>query len=152
MRDEPGAGVCFSYKMSLGERNPACWALIIKMQAGGRMSLEQLQAFVEASTEVEFKARNKAEMYGWVNQTLRDLHFQQLKRSGRGLVRRYVSKMTGLSRAQVTRLLTMYLKGEEVKPKPHAGHGFRQRYTRDDIESLAAVDEAHDTLSGPATQ
>ena len=152
MQDEPGAGVRFSYKMSLEKRNPACWALIIKMQAGDRMSLEQIQAFVEASDEVEFKARNKGEMYDWVNQTLRDLHIRKLKRSGRGLVRRYLAKMTGLSRAQVTRLLTMYLGGEEVKPKPYRRHGFRQRYTREDIESLAAVDEAHDTLSGPATQ
>jgi len=33
--------------------------LIIKMQAAERMSLEQIQAFLEASDEVEFKARNK---------------------------------------------------------------------------------------------
>jgi transposase InsO family protein len=126
--------------------------LIIKMQAGERMSLEQIQAFVKASDEVEFKARNKEEMYDWVNQTLRELHFQQLKRSGKGLVRRYVSKMTGLSRAQANRLLAMYVRGEEVKPKPYRRHRFRTRYTREDIELLATVDEAHETLSGPATQ
>src|SRR5882724_1276124 len=122
------------------------------MQAGERMSLEQIQAFIDASDEVEFKARNKREMYDWVNQTLRDLHFRNLKRSGRGLVRRYVAKMTGLSRAQATRLLAMYIRGEEVKPKPYRPHGFRKRYTREDVELLAAVDEAHETLSGPATQ
>jgi hypothetical protein len=126
--------------------------LIIKMQAGERMSLEQIQAFVDASDNVEFKARNKGEMYDWVNQTLRDLHFWNLKRSGRSLVRRYVAKMTGLSRAQATRLLAAYIRGEEVKPKPYRPHGFRKRYTPEDIELLAAVDEAHDTLSGPATQ
>jgi transposase InsO family protein len=31
-------------------------------------------------------------------------------------------------------------------------HRFPQRYTRVDVELLAAVDEAHETLSGPATQ
>ena len=46
----------------------------------------------------------------------------------------------------------MYLRGEEVKPKPYRRHRFRQRYRREDIELLAAVDEAHETLSGPATQ
>jgi hypothetical protein len=46
------------------------------MQAGERMSLEQIQAFVDASDNVEFKARNKGEMYDWGNQTLRDLHFR----------------------------------------------------------------------------
>jgi transposase InsO family protein len=91
-------------------------------------------------------------VYDFVDQTLRRQRYQELKRSGRGLVRRYVSKMTGLSRAQTTRLLTMYLKGEEVKPKPYRRHSFQQRYTREDIELLAAVDAAHETLSGPATQ
>jgi hypothetical protein len=78
--------------------------------------------------------------------------YDELKRSGRGLVRRYLAKMTGLSRAQTTRLVTMYRKGEEVKLKPYRRYGFRQRYTREDIERLAAVDAAHQTLSGPATQ
>jgi transposase InsO family protein len=31
-------------------------------------------------------------------------------------------------------------------------HRFTQRYTRADVELLAAVDEAHETLSGPATR
>jgi hypothetical protein len=35
------------------------------MQAAERMGLEQIQAFVEASEEVEFKALNKKEIYGW---------------------------------------------------------------------------------------
>src|SRR5580704_16372182 len=60
--------------------------------------------------------------------------------------------MTGLSRAQITRLVTQYLGGEEVKPKPYRRYRFPSRYTREDIELLAAVDEAHGTLSGPATQ
>jgi transposase InsO family protein len=122
------------------------------MQAGDGMSLEEIRAFLEASDGVGFKGRNREEVYEWVNQTLRQIRYQDLKRSGRGLVRRYVSKMTGLSRAQSTRLLTVYLKGEEVKPKPYRRHGFRKRYTGEDVELLAAVDEAHGTLSGPATQ
>lgn len=87
-----------------------------------------------------------------MNQTLRSQGYGQLKRSARGLVRRYVEKMTGLSRAQVTRLITMHQKGEEVKPKPYRRHRFPQRYTRADIDLLAGIDEAHQTLSGPATQ
>jgi transposase InsO family protein len=122
------------------------------MQAAEGISLGQIQAFLEASEEVKFKARNKEERYDWVNQTLEQLHYRKLKRSQRGLVRRFVSKMTGLSRAQTTRLLGRYLRGEKVQAKPYRRRRFPQRYTRLDIELLAAVDEAHDTLSGPATQ
>src|ERR1039458_3978910 len=63
-----------------------------------------------------------------------------------------MEKMTGLSRAQVTRLITLYLSGEEVKAQPYHRHSFVKRYTREDVELLADVDEAHGCLSGPATQ
>ena len=122
------------------------------MQAGERLSLEEIRAFLEASDGLGFKGRVRKEVYEWVNQTLRQIRYQDLKRSERGLVRRYICKMTGLSRAQTTRLLGFYLRGEPVKPKPYRRHRFRQRYTREDIEMLAEVDEAHETLSGPATQ
>ena len=122
------------------------------MLAGERLSLEQIRAFLEASDAVGFEGKNQKEVYAFVYETLRQQRYQDLKRSERGLVRRYLSKMTGLSRAQTTRLLSMYLKGEEVKPKPYRRHQFRQRYTPADIELLAVVDSAHGTLSGPATQ
>ena len=122
------------------------------MEAAERLSLEQIQAFLVASDEVGFAGRNRAEVYGWVNQVLCQQQYERLNRRGRGLVRRYVEKMTGLSRAQVTRLITRYLRGEEVKPKTYRRHRFPRRYTREDIALLVAVDEAHQTLSGPATQ
>jgi transposase InsO family protein len=122
------------------------------MQVGDRLNLEQIRAFLEASDEVEFKGRNRIEVYSWVNQVLRQQGYQELKRCERGLVRRYLEKMTGLSRAQITRLITMYLGGEEVKAKLYRRHRFPRRYTREDIELLAVLDTHHETLSGPATQ
>jgi len=50
------------------------------------------------------------------------------------------------------RLITQYLSGEEVKPKQYRRQRFPVRYTRADVQLLAQVDEAHSTLSGPATQ
>ena len=122
------------------------------MQAGEKWSLEQIRAFLEASDGVGFEGRQREEVYGWVNQTLRQQGYQDLKRGGRGLLRRYVEKMTGLSRAQTTRLITRYVEGEEVKPKQYRRYRFPQRYTREDVDMLAVVDALHETLSGPATQ
>jgi hypothetical protein len=53
---------------------------------------------------VGFKRRKREEVYSWVNQMLRRQGYEEWKRSERGLVRRYLEKMTGLSRAQTTRL------------------------------------------------
>lgn len=121
------------------------------MQAGERLSLEQIRAFLDASGEVQFEGRHREEVYGWVEQTLRQQDYPGLKRSGRGLVRCYLEKMTGLSRAQVTRLIRLYQAGEPVQPKRYRRRRFPTRYTRADIELLASLDEAHETLSGPAT-
>ena len=122
------------------------------MQAGERLSLEQMQALLEASDGIGFQGRNREEVYGWVDETLRQIEFGELPRNGRGIVRRYVEKMTGLSRAQVTRLVAIFQSGEAVKPKAYRRHRFQKRYTGADVELLATVDEAHQTLSGPATQ
>jgi IS30 family transposase len=117
-----------------------------------RMNLEQIRAFLEASDEVRFRGQKREEVYGWVNQTLRQQEYAGLDRGGRGLVHRYLEKMTGLSRAQVTRLIAMYQGGDPVMPKRYVRHRFPQRYSRADVDLLAEVDEAHQTLSGPATQ
>ncbi len=122
------------------------------MQAREGLSLEQIRAFLEGSDEVGFKGQDRKQVYGWVNQTLREQRYQELKRCSRGLVRRYLEKLTGLSRAQTTRLITMYLEGEPVQLKAYRRRRFPERYTREDVVLLAAVDEAHETLSGPATR
>ena len=100
------------------------------MQAGEGLSLAQIQAFLEASDEVQFEGRNREEVYEWVGQTLRQQGYERLGRASRGWVRRYLEKMTGLSRAQVTRLITPYLGGEQVQPKQYRRRRFPIQYTR----------------------
>jgi biotin operon repressor len=78
--------------------------------------------------------------------------YGSLGRSGKGLVRQYVTKVTGLSRAQVTRLIGQYRESGIVRSRRGKGRRFTARYSATDIGLLAAVDEAQDTLSGPATQ
>ena len=60
--------------------------------------------------------------------------------------------MTGLSRAQCTRLIGGYLKIGRIAPKSSLRPRFQRRYTAADVQLLASVDEAHERLSGPATR
>jgi hypothetical protein len=85
------------------------------MEDGEKQSLEQIRALVEASEEVRFRSQDRGDLYGWVNRTLRQQDYGRLKRSGKGLVRSYICKMTGLSRAQAARLIRCYQAGGEVK-------------------------------------
>jgi transposase InsO family protein len=121
------------------------------MKDGERLGLEQMRAFLEASEEVEFKAGDQREVYGWTERTLCEQEYMSLRKSGKGLVRRYVEKVTGLSRAQVTRLISQYVEAGTVHVRRGRGKRYTARYTPADIALVAHVDEAHDTLSGPAT-
>ncbi|MGH9583413.1 MAG: integrase [Bryobacteraceae bacterium] len=124
----------------------------ISLQNGERLSLEQIQAFLEASEEVRFEAANRKELYGWICRTLCEQEYWKQSRESKGLLRRYLAKMTGLSRAQATRLSAQYMKDGTVRERSYRRHRFAKRYTAADVELLAAVDEAHETPSGPATQ
>ncbi len=122
------------------------------MRNGEQLSLEQIRAFLEATDEVQFEAANRAEVYGWVSQTLCEQEYWKQSKATKGLLRRYLEKMMGLSRAQVTRLIAAYVKTGRVEERRYRRHRFAQRYSSADIAWLAEVDEAHETLSGPATR
>jgi transposase InsO family protein len=87
-----------------------------------------------------------------VTQTLVEHEYSGQPRETKGVLRQYLGKMTGLSRAQVTRLIGRYQESGLVKERGYRRNRFVRRYTAADIELLAGVDEAHETVSGPATQ
>jgi hypothetical protein len=93
------------------------------------VSLEQIRAFLAGSDEVHFEAQDRDQIYAWVERTLREQNWNGLGRASRGLVRRYLAKMTGLSRAQITRLIKLYTAGGAVKPKSYRRHRFTRRYS-----------------------
>ena len=122
------------------------------MHEAEKLSLQQIEAFLNASQSIRFRGETQKQIYPWIEQVLVRQQYGQQKRAARGLLRRYLAKMTGLSRAQVTRLIARYRERGTVQPRAYQRHRFPQRYTRADIELLATVDEAHENLSGPATQ
>jgi transposase InsO family protein len=126
--------------------------LNISVHEAEKLSLEAIGRFVEASEELRFEGENRQQVYGWVERLLVQQEYAQHGKAARGLVRRYIEKMTGMSRAQVTRLIARYTATGQVRPTIYRRRRFPGLYTRADIELLASVDEAHETLSGPATR
>jgi transposase InsO family protein len=136
--------------MSLKGRS--CWVVNIRMDDAEKLSLESIVLFVAASEEIGFEAEDRQQRYSWVEGVLVGQQYAQQGKVARGLLRRYIVKMTGLSRAQVTRLIARYTASGRVQMTVYRRRRFSQLYTRADIELLASVDEAHETLSGPATR
>ena len=125
---------------------------MISVHEAEKLSLQEIEKFLLAAQEVRFVASQREEVYGWVERLLCQQEYARQGRRARGLLRRYIGKMTGLSRAQLTRLVGGYVATGRVRMKTSRRHRFPRRYTRADIELLAQVDEAHETLSGPATR
>jgi transposase InsO family protein len=115
-------------------------------------SLEQIRAFLAGSGEVRFAGQRREEVYGWVEETLVRHQYASVDRPGKGLVRTYIARMTGLSRAQVTRLITAYRNSGRVKAVAYQRTQFARQYTSSDVDLLAYVDKAHGNLSGPSTR
>ena len=115
-------------------------------------SLEQIRAFLAGSGEVRFDGQGRGEVYAWVERTLVRHRYASLSKLEKGLLRRYMARMTGLSRAQVTRLIAGYVESGRVKAAPYQRRKFTSRYTKGDVELLAYVDKSHGNLSGPATK
>ena len=115
-------------------------------------SLEQIRAMVGANSVVRFVGQGRQEVYNWVERTLVRHEYASLRRPDKGVLRRYLAQMTGLSRAQVTRLITAYQETGRVITAPYQRTRFPTIYTAADVDLLAYVDRAHGNLSGPATQ
>ena len=116
-------------------------------------TLEQVCQVLAGTQALEFRGAEDDEgRYAWIESVLRRFHYRQLPRQQRGPVLAYVQRLSGYSRAQVTRLVSRWSAGKRlVKQYRAPEQAFARRYTGADVALLAEVDRAMNTLSGPAT-
>jgi transposase InsO family protein len=115
-------------------------------------TLDQVRQFLEGAETVSFQIESKHTRYRWLQHTLVKFRYLQLNKTDKGLITRYIRKLTGYSPAQVKRLIRQYRKTGRLVRKQRTAKGFHRKYTREDTLLLAALDERHSTLSGPATK
>ncbi len=115
--------------------------------------MDQVRAFLEGPEEVDFDIPNRAERQRWIVQSLGQLRYERLGRKDRGQVLRYLCRITGYSRQQMTRLVSQWRRTGKVEDRRHApAKPFATRYTAADAGLLAELDALHGTLSGPASK
>jgi hypothetical protein len=125
---------------------------MISVLGAEKLSLVEIEAFLTASDSVRFAGCGRTEIYGWVERLLCHHEYPLQGRRAKGLLRAYVERMTGLSRAQSTRLIGGYAGLGRIALKPSGRPRYQRHYTAADVELLAVVDAAHERLSGPATR
>ncbi len=101
------------------------WDMRLIMNEERLQTIEQVRQFLEGSEAVELRGLTAKEKYYWIEEVLIRFRYHRLKREEKGVIRRYIQKVTGYSRSQVS---------------------------RSGVILLAGTDELHGYLSGPATK
>lgn len=91
-------------------------------------------------------------MYGFLERVLKQQQYRRLSKGLKGIVRGFLAKISGLSRAQLTRLIRRWMETRRIERKPARRPNFGRHYTEADIGLLAEVDAVHEDLSGPAVR
>ena len=126
--------------------------MVINMEEAKLQTLVQIKAFLDGTSGVVFRVP-KEERNQFIGRILKRFGYAPHGRVDKGVLLRYIERMTGLSRQQVTRLVRQYRKDGKLSKQPCAPkQGFTYRYTAADVLLLAEIDVLHSTLSGPATK
>ncbi|NLI41693.1 MAG: hypothetical protein GX421_11025 [Caldisericales bacterium] len=115
-------------------------------------TIEQVKQFLDGSEGIEFRGLTVEEKYGWIERVLVRFRYYSLKRAEKGVIRRYLEKVSGYSRAQVSRLIGEYKRRGRLEKTQYRRHRFPRKYTSSEVGLLARTDELHGYLSGPATK
>jgi hypothetical protein len=130
--------------------------MVINMNETRLRTIEQIEQFLNASEQIEFIAHgDDSERYEHISRVLNRFDYPQRSKRQRGVLRVYLQRTTGYSRAQVTRLVTQWhgnrLASVPLKKRYRAPAApFACKYTPSDIKLLVEMDKANEDVCGPA--
>ena len=114
-------------------------------------TIESLDQFLQGNQAIAFSVLgDKTERYQLTQKILVKFAYQTCSKKGKGVITRFLVKMTGYSRQQITRLIKQYKRCGRIKWQPCRDNGFARRYSNEDIRLLAQMDERHETPCGQA--
>ncbi len=112
-------------------------------------TLDSIRKFLEGNQRVAFSVLgSKPERYQFIRKALVDFVYYTVSLPDKRLLRQYLSKITGYSPSQLSRLISKHRKTGKIDWKPAKNNGFCQKYSHKDIESLVAIDGRHDRPCG----
>ena len=105
--------------------------MIVTLQTRRLRSIGQVRSFVEGNGSVDYEHRDRKSAYAFVGDRLRRFGCKGLGKRDKGTVRRFLAKTTGLSEAQVDRLIRQWRETGRIEDRRGGGRGrpFERRYT-----------------------
>lgn len=126
--------------------------MTISMDDSQITTLEQIRDVLKSSQGIAFKGVGREQRYRWIEAVVKRFDYFELGRKGKGLLKAYLQRLSGFSRAQLTRLLSRKLMRGTIGLLHGRRNSFTTKYTAADKELLAQTDNAHSRMSGPATK
>jgi transposase InsO family protein len=126
--------------------------MVIDMNDEQLHTLAELQAFLDGTVAVDFAMADEAR-YDFIARTVQRFGYGRLTRAEKGVVLRFLERVSGYSRQQLTRLVKRGCEHRRLAKRYHASRtSFARTYTSADVLLLAKTDTWHGTLSGLATK
>lgn len=123
-------------------------------------NINQVEEFIKVAgsnqdnqgQRIEFECRSRKERYAWIDQTLGKFRYFSLRKKEKGIIRKFIETMTGISNSQLTRLINKKKWAGKIFSAQLGRHKFAITYTVQDVALLIQTDNAHSRLSGKATK
>jgi hypothetical protein len=132
--------------------------MMIDMNETKLRSIEQLEAFLKATPEIEFTGiigDGGDERYAHISRVLKRFDYPNRKRHDRGVILAYLKRTSGYSCAQIKRLVARWQECRLSAVPLSKRYGtpaapFARKYTAADISLLVEMDRANENVCGPA--
>lgn len=115
-------------------------------------TISQIEAFLLGSQDYQFETITRAEAYQWIENILTQFSYFDCGKKNKSLVRQYIARITGYSKAQIDRFVKEYKTRGLLTINTSNRPTFPGIYTDTDIQLLAETDKLHERLSGPVTR
>ena len=126
--------------------------MVIDMNDEQLHTVARLRAFLDGTVAVNF-AVAAGDRYDFVARTVQRFGYARLNRADKGVVLRFLARVSGYSRQQLTRLVQRVRARAPLLKRYRASRtSFARTFTNADVLLLAHTDTLHGTLSGPATK
>jgi hypothetical protein len=125
----------------------------ITMDDSRIVKIQDIKEFLKLDSSFNFTVDSKKEKYKWIEEVLRKFGYLRLKkRKERIVVRKYIHRVTKISKSQLTRLIKRFKERRRLLPSYGTlrKNGFPVKYYPKDISLLIETDTAHRCINGQA--
>ena len=126
--------------------------MVIDMNDEQLRTLGDLQGFLNGTVPMDFTVAAQ-ERYEFIARTVRRFGYARLKRGDKAVVLRFLERVSGYSRQQLTRLVKRGCERRQLTKRYRGSRtSFARIYTGADVRLLAHTDTLHGTLSWGASR